>query len=764
MNIFADESLGLFHLQSKDTSYIIQLVEGYPAHVYWGARLRHDDSLAGALELRERASFSPTPVLTRPSLSLDALPQEYPQYGTSDFRRPAYQVQLADGTRISELKYAGYTITPGKPALEGLPAVYAENEAEAQTLELTLKDDYAGLTVRLLYTVFADHNAITRSVRFEHNGEAPLRLEQALSASVDFADSSYDTLHLSGAWARERHVQRRPLTPGAALSLESRRGSSSHQTNPFIALLRHGADEDQGDVYGFSLVYSGSFAATAEVEQFGQTRVSIGINPFDFSWLLEPGQSFQTPEAVLVYSGEGLGGMSRTYHRLYRTRLCRGVHRDQARPILVNNWEATYFDFDADKIATIAKAAGPLGIELFVLDDGWFGRRDKDNSSLGDWFEDRRKLPEGLADLAGRVNKEGVQFGLWVEPEMVSPDSELYRKHPDWCLHAAGRRRTEGRNQLILDLSRPEVCDYLYETLSAVFSSAPIRYIKWDMNRNMTEIASAKASPERQKETAHRYMLGLYNLLERLTSRFPDILFESCSGGGGRFDPGILFYMPQTWTSDNTDAVERLAIQYGTSIVYPASSMGAHVSDVPNHQVDRITTLATRGDVAMSGNFGYELDLTKFTEAEKDLATRQIAQYKEIRTLVQQGDMYRLLSPFEGSGDTAWMFVSEDKTEAFVAYFRVLAIPNPPISRLTLKGLNPELDYVIETGAKGSNGHVHGGAEASAPADGVSSAPFQPAFDGTPLGGDRLMRIGLVVSDLRGDYASCTYRLRAVQR
>jgi alpha-galactosidase len=760
MNIFADETLGLFHLQSKDTSYIIQLVDGYPSHVYWGASLRHDNSLADVLELRERASFSPTTQLENRKLSLDALPQEYPQYGTSDFRRPAYQASLADGTRVTELKYTGYTIVPGKPVLEGLPAVYAETENEAMTLLLTLTDDYSGLTAELMYTVFSGHSAIARSVRFVNDGTAPLRLEQALSVSVDFPDSAYDTLHLSGAWARERHVQRRRLSPGATVSLESRRGSSSHQVNPFLALIRPGADEEHGDVYGFSLVYSGNFAATAEVEQFGQTRVSMGINPFDFSWLLEAGQSFQSPEAVLVYSGEGLGGMSRSYHRLYRTRLCRGVHRDKARPILVNNWEATYFNFDADKIAAIAHEAGPLGIELFVLDDGWFGRRDNDDSSLGDWFEDRRKLPGGLTDLANRVNNEGLQFGLWVEPEMVSPDSELYRKHPDWCLHAEGRRRTQARNQLILDLSRPEVCDYLYETLSTVFSSAPIAYVKWDMNRNMTEIASASAAPERQKETAHRYMLGLYNLLERLTSRFPNILFESCSGGGGRFDPGMLFYMPQTWTSDNTDAIERLAIQYGTSIVYPASSMGAHVSAVPNHQVERMTSLAIRGDVAMSGNFGYELDLTLFTDNEKDLAARQIAQYKEIRTLVQQGDMYRLLSPFEGDGETAWMFVSEDKTEAFVAYFRVLAKPNAPITRLKLKGLDANMDYRIETGAA-SNEDVS--TETGNSASVAKADPFKEAFGGTLYGGDRLMRIGLVVSDLRGDYVSCTYRLRAVQ-
>ncbi|SET97561.1 alpha-galactosidase [Paenibacillus sp. NFR01] len=745
MNIHVDESLGLFHLQSKGTSYIIRLVEGYPAHIYWGSQLRHDRGLASLPELRERSSFCPNPVPGKHEISLDSLPQEYPQYGSSDFRQPAYQALLADGSRITELKYAGYQIIPGKPALEGLPAVYAENESEALTLELNLVDVYSGLKVALLYTVFANHSAITRSARFEHGGAAALRLEQALSASLDFADPDYEALYLSGAWARERHVQRRALGPGA-LRLESRRGSSSHQLNPFLALLRPGTDEDHGDAYGFSLVYSGSFAIEAEVEQFGMTRVTLGINPFDFSWLLEPGQSFQTPEAVLVYSAEGIGGMSRTYHRLYRTRLCRGVHRDQARPILVNNWEATYFNFDADKIEAIAKEAGPLGIELFVLDDGWFGKRDSDNSSLGDWFEDKRKLPGGLGDLAGRVNAQGLKFGLWVEPEMISPDSELYRKHPDWCLHAADRRRTEGRNQLILDLSRQDVCDYLYETLSAVFASAPIAYVKWDMNRNMTEIVSASAPADRQRETAHRYMLGLYDLLERLTSRFPDILFESCSGGGGRFDPGMLYYMPQTWTSDDTDAVERLAIQYGTSIVYPASSMGAHISAVPNHQVDRITSLAMRGDVAMSGNFGYELDLTKFTEAEKALAAKQIAQYKEIRTLVQQGDMYRLLSPFEGRGDTAWMFVSEDKSEAFVAYFRVLAEPNGPLRRLQLKGLDPNQNYTLETGAA---------------ADGQS--PFDALVGGGAWGGDRLMKIGLTVSDLRGDFTSCTFRLKAVQ-
>ncbi|MEF2965302.1 alpha-galactosidase [Paenibacillus sp. M1] len=729
MPIYFDENHGLFHLQSQNSSYLIQLVRGYPAHAYYGSKLRQDGNLAGILNFQERASFSPNPIPDDKSISLDTLPQEYPQYGTSDFRSPAYQVKLGNGTKVTELSYKGHRIVPGKPRLEGLPAVYAEQESEADTLELELLDAVSGLTVILSYTVFTDFDAIARSARFVNEGNEPVQLERALSASLDFADAEYDALYLSGAWARERHIQRRRLAPGVT-GIGSRRGSSSHQQNPFIALLRPDANERQGEVYGFSLVYSGNFIAEAEVEQFGTTRLQIGLNPFGFNWRLEPGDSFQTPEAVMVYSGEGLGGMSRTFHRLYRTRLCRGSHRDRVRPILVNNWEATYFDFNADKIEAIAKAGSELGIELFVLDDGWFGRRDSDNSSLGDWFEDRRKLPNGLEDLARRVNAAGLQFGLWVEPEMISPDSELYRSHPDWCLHVPDRRRTEARDQLVLDMSREDVRAYLYERLSDIFRKVPISYVKWDMNRNMTEIGSAAAPAERQAETAHRYILGLYELLERLTAEFPHILFESCSGGGGRFDPGMLYYMPQTWTSDDTDAVERLKIQYGTSLVYPISTMGAHVSAVPNHQVGRTTSLTFRGDVAMSGNFGYELDLTKFTAEDKEIAKRQIQSYKEIRGLVQQGDMYRLLSPFEGN-ETAWMFVSPDRDEALLFYFKVLAEPNAPLRNVKLEGLNPNKDYRLE-----SSGEI--------------------------FGGDRLMSVGIPVSSLHGDFASMWVRLVVV--
>jgi len=729
MPIQYDKETRLFHLSNDRISYVLQLVEtGVPAHVYWGRRVR-DGQLPELLRRVERNSFSPNPYPEDRSLSYDTLPQEYPAYGASDFRHPAYQVQLPNGSTITEAVYRAHRIYAGKPQLQGLPATYVESDDEAHTLELELFDETAGLAITLLYTIFEGHDAVTRSVRIANEGQSELKLLCALSMGVDFRTSDYDMVHLAGTWANERQVQRRRLTPGLQ-SIGSSRGSSSHNHNPFVALVRDGADEDHGDVYGFSFVYSGSFVAQVEVEQYGTARVTMGINPFDFSWLLEPGETFQTPEAVMVYSAEGLGGMSRTFHRLYRTRLCRGEFRDKSRPILVNNWEATYFDFNADKIEAIAKAGSELGIELFVLDDGWFGRRNDDTSSLGDWVVDRAKLPGGLEELVNRVRSLDMQFGLWFEPEMVSPDSDLYRQHPDWCLHVPDRRRSEGRGQLILDFSRTEVADAVLGMVSDILRSAPITYVKWDMNRNMSEIGSAALPPQRQRETAHRYMLGLYRVLEQLTAEFPHILFESCSGGGGRFDPGMLHYMPQTWTSDNTDAVSRLKIQYGTSLVYPISAMGAHVSEIPNHQVHRNASLEMRGLVAMSGNFGYELDLTKFTEQEKTIVRAQVEQYKALRPLTQFGDFYRLLSPFEGN-EAAWMFVAEDGSEAAVFFFRVLAVPNPPLSWLRLKGLLPEADYAL-------------------------------VGEDRVFGGDHLMYAGLQVPQLRGDYQGHMWHFKRV--
>lgn len=728
MGITYDNVNKVFHLQAKNTSYIMKIFrEGYLSHLYWGKKIRNVNP-SELLILKERPAFSANPDINDKTFSLDTLPQEYPAYGNTDFRTPAYQLQLENGTTITDLRYTSHKIFRGKPSLEGLPATYIENDDEAETLEIVLMDSLINLKVILSYTVFENFDAITRSVRFINDGKENLNILRALSMSVDFIRDDFDFMHLFGSWARERHVVREALKPGLKL-IDSRRGASSHEHNPFIALLSRDCTEDYGEAYGFNLVYSGNFLAQAETNMYKTTRVSIGLNPFDFSWLLEPGQTFQTPEAVMVYSSQGLGEMSRTYHKLYRTRLCRGKFRDEVRPVLANNWEATYFNFNAEKIESLAKAAKELGIELFVLDDGWFGKRDNDNCSLGDWVVDKNKLPNGLKDLAKCINGLGMQFGLWFEPEMVSPDSDLYRAHPDWCIHVPNRPRSTARSQLILDLSREDVCEFIIKSVSDVLKSAPISYVKWDMNRNMTEIGSALLPPKRQRETAHRYMLGLYKVMDAITSAFSDVLFEGCSGGGGRFDAGILYYMPQIWTSDDTDAVERLKIQYGTSIVYPSSTMGSHVSAVPNHQVHRVTSLKMRGDVAMSGNFGYELDLTKFTEEEKEEVKKQIAQYKSLRELIQFGDMYRLLSPFEGN-EAAWMYVSEDKTEAFASYFKILSEPNPPLKRLNLKGLDPNKNYVIE---------------------GKDSV----------YGGDELMYAGIAIPDLYGDYKSAVWKIRA---
>jgi alpha-galactosidase len=731
MAIIFDEDTRTFHLHAPGTSYVFRVTpSGYLVHLYWGKRVRPANLSYLAHASAIPRAFSPGPICEEGMpFSLDTTPLEYPSFGTSDLRAPAFHVQQPSGATASELRYRSHRLIPGKPALEGLPATYVEDDAEAETVVVDLVDPLLNLTVQLTYTVYRDFDVVTRSARFVNRSSEPLVLQRALSASVDFPPADYELLHLSGAWARERYIETRPLVPGCQ-SIESRRGASSHQQNPFIALLGKGATEDHGDVYGFSLVYSGNFLAQAEVDQFHTARVSLGINPFDFAWYLEPGESFQTPEVVMVYSSHGLGDMSRTYHRLYRTRLCRGAFRDRARPILINNWEATFFDFNADVLERIAQTAQDLGIELFVLDDGWFGRRNDDTSSLGDWVVNREKLPDGLDGLGNRITGAGMQFGLWFEPEMVSPDSDLYRAHPDWCIHVPGRRRTPGRNQLILDFSREEVCDAVVEMVSGILSAAPITYVKWDMNRHVTEVGSAMLPPERQRELAHRHILGVYRVMDEVTRRFPHVLFESCSGGGGRFDPGILYYMPQTWTSDNTDAVCRLRIQYGTSVVYPVSATGAHVSAVPNHQVGRITPLEMRGHVAMSGNFGYEMDLSKLSEDEKELVRKQVRLYKEIRLLVQQGDMYRLKNPFEGN-EAAWMFVSGDRREAVAFWFQTLAQPNAPLGLLKLKGLDPDLDYrSVDTGAI--------------------------------YGGDVLMNVGIGLPMRQGDFQSAAWRFKAV--
>lgn len=684
----------VFHLQTPSSSYIIRILQDrYLSHVGWFQRI---NSWNGANDLSHvERSFSPTPNGSDPSFSLDTIPQEYPTAGRSDFRNPAIELVLLGKSTVLDLWYKDHRILAGKPELEGLPATYTESDNEADTLEIDLYDPLSLLTVTLSYTVWCDRDVISRSVNIKNTGELPITLKKVMSGSIDFEGSDFNMLQLSGAHCRERHPYFRKLSPGLQ-GIESRRGASSHQQNPFIALLASDASEDYGEVFGFNLVYSGNFTAMVEVDQFGSSRLSVGINPYNFQWKLEPGESFQSPELVMVRSGSGLGDMSRTFHDLYRERLCRGFYRDRERPVVINNWEATYFDFTEEKLLALVEEAGSTGIDMFVLDDGWFGNRNDDKSSLGDWFLNKKKLPSGLKDLGLKIISKGLSFGLWVEPEMISPDSELYRANPLWCLHVKGREGSLSRNQLVLDLSREDVREYLISTLSDVFNSAPISYVKWDMNRHMTEVESASIEPERQLEVSHRYILGLYNILERLTGKFPHILFESCSGGGGRYDPGMLYYMPQVWTSDNTDALSRVSIQLGTGIVYPPSTMACHVSAIPNHQVGRTAPLSMRGNIAMSGVYGYELDMTEISSNEKKEIAEQVVRYKKISKTVLFGDMYRLCNPWDDFTFSAWMTVSKDKSEAIVTCVWLYPEANSPWIILRLKGLDADKKYFIK--------------------------------------------------------------------
>jgi len=704
MTIKVNDATGEFHLYNEKVSYIFRILEksSQLEHLYYGMKIKHRDSFKHFIEREVRPSCNMFE--GDHTSSLEHIKQEYPSFGTTDYRSPAHLITDGIGSHITNFQFESYQIIQGKPRLANLPATYVENEDEAETLEITLKDDVLKSKLILSYTIYTEHNVICRNARFTNSGDDAFYLNNAMSASVDLPDDRYEMIHLYGAWAREAHVEVQKLSKGIQ-SIYSARGASSHAHNPFLALKRPEATEHQGEVYGFSLIYSGNFLGQVEVDTYGVSRVQMGINPFQFQWKLHPGETFQTPECVMVYSDEGLNGMSQTYHRLYRSRLARGEWRDKVRPILINNWEATYFNFNEDKVLEIAETAKDLGIELFVLDDGWFGERHDDSSSLGDWFANKEKLPQGIKGLSEKVEALGMKFGLWFEPEMVSKDTKLFHDHPDWIISTPGRRASHGRNQFILDFSRDEVVDHIFTLIDDVISDSKISYIKWDMNRYITEAYSAGLEADRQGEVYHRYILGVYRLYERLIEEYPHILFESCAGGGARFDPGMLYYAPQAWASDDTDAVERLKIQYGTSIVYPLSSIGSHVSAVPNHQVGRMTPIESRANVAYFGTFGYELDVTRMEDDEKEKVMQQVAFFKEKRSLIRNSDFYRLLNPFE-SNEVSWMVVSEDKKEAIVGYYKVLAKPNDKYYRLKLKGLDPDKLYLIE-----DSGSTHYGDE-----------------------------------------------------
>ncbi|MBQ7187760.1 MAG: alpha-galactosidase [Ruminococcus sp.] len=695
MSVTYNESARQFRLRANNTDYVITVAPGgdYLAHTYFGTAVP-DSDLSYLLRLDENP-FTPETNDRDRAVYLDTLPFEYPCFGLGDYREHAFKITAPDGTSTCDLRYKSHRIYKGKPALEGLPATFGTESSPCDTLEITMEDKHAGLEATLIYTAFERLDVITRSVTVRNVGSQPCTLTRVYSACVDFDTHEFDMITLNGSWARERAVERCRLHHGKQ-SIDSMRGESSHQNNPFVALCEHKADEDSGEVFGFNFVYSGNFTALAEVTQHKKTRFVMGINDADFSWLLEPGESFTAPEAVMVHSVTGLGGMSRTFHDLYRENLIRGEYKDKRRPILINNWEATYFDFNTEKLISIAKEASKLGIEMLVMDDGWFGHRSSDNSSLGDWFVNESKLTGGLKHLVDEVNKLGMKFGIWFEPEMISPDSDLYRAHPDWAIQVKGRPLTLCREQYVLDYSRKEVRDCIYSMMRKILDSANIEYIKWDMNRQLTEVGSAALPAGRQKELWHRYVLGVYELMDRLTTDYPHILLENCSGGGARFDPGMLYYSPQIWCSDDTDAVERLKIQYGTSMCYPCSAMGAHVSDCPNHTVGRSTPFATRGHVAMVGTFGYELDVTRIPQEDRDAIPGQIAEFNKYNSLVRTGDHYRIGNMFEDNTFDAWEFVAKDKSEALFEFVQVMGRPNERSRRIKLKGLDPGAYYYRE--------------------------------------------------------------------
>lgn len=708
MAVCFHEEKKIFQLNTKNSTYLIGLTpEGYAGHIYYGKRL-HGEVDAYLLRTAE-APFTPSVNQREKAAFMDSFPMEYPAGGTGDYRESCLNVRNEKGQMGCELLYRCHAIYKGKKKLEGLPASFGCEE-EVETLEITLADEILGLEAVLSYSVFEKEDMIARSVHVSNKGRETLQLEKVYSACLDMDNDAFEMISLCGAWARERHIQRTPVHYGKQ-SVGSVRGESSHQEHPFIALVTPEATERQGEVYAMHFVYSGNFLAQAEVSQFDSVRMVMGIHGEQFTWNLFPGKSFQAPEVICTYSGEGLGKMSRSFHDFYRNHMIRSVYNHKKRPVLINNWEATYFAFDNEKLLEIAREAKKCGIEMLVMDDGWFGKRNFDDNSLGDWFVNEEKIKGGLKKLVDQVNEIGLEFGIWFEPEMISPDSELYRAHPDWALQIDGREVTMCRNQYVLDLSRPEIVDYVSGAVAEILRSANIRYVKWDMNRQLTDLGSVCLDREHHKELFHRYVLGVYELQERLVSEFPELLLENCSGGGARFDPGMLYYSPQIWCSDDTDAIERLVIQEGTALIYPLSTMGAHISDCPNHITGRITPFETRGHVALAGSFGYELDITKIPEAERQMISGQVEMYHAYNDLVREGDYYRIASYRENHRFDAWAVASKDKGEVLVTYVQVMAEPNRRSRKIYLQGFDENALYRLEGTEQVYSGEMlmHGG-------------------------------------------------------
>lgn len=735
MPIIFHKELKEFHLYNKEISYIIHILpNGHVGNLYFGKKIDPYKTYNHLFE----GIYRPLAAYVYEGdnkFSLQNTRQEYPTFGLSDFRKGAFLIKQENGSEISDFKYESHKIIEGKLKLKGLPQTYVENKEDATTLEITLLDEVIKSKLKIYFTIFEDRAVITRSASFLNLSNKTINIEKAMSFNLDLPDSNYNMIQLNGAWGRERHVYDRSIKEGTQ-GFYSLKGASSAEFNPFLALRRPNTDEFSGEVIGFSLVYSGNFMAEIDVDTYNQTRIMMGIHPERFSWPLNLNEEFYTPEVVIVYSDKGLNYMSQVYHSLYRECLMRGKWKDSVRPILLNSWEALSFSIDEEKIKELATNASKLGVELFVLDDGWFGKRNNDNAGLGDWTVNKEKFPNGLNEIIEYINKLGMDFGIWIEPEMVNKDSELYRSHPDWIIHDPNRKPSHTRNQYTLDFSRDEVVDHIYNQIEKLLSDYNISYVKWDMNRYITECYSKDKGANLQGTVYHKYILNVYKLYDKLTTRFPKILFESCSSGGARFDPGMLYYAPQTWTSDNTDAMERIKIQYGSSLVYPLISMGSHVSESPNQQVFRETALETRANVAYFGNLGYELDVNKLSDVEKEEIKKQIQFYKENREVFQFGEFYRIKNPYNNN-ISAWMVKSNDEKTIILGCYKLLNHANEGKERVKLFGLDKDGDYKL-------------------------SYPYEKEFKG-----DELMNVGISMNDdyfcnSGNDFSSVLYLLRKI--
>lgn len=693
MAIIYNPNKRIFTLHTKHSTYQMQVDSlGYLLHLYYGAK--NNSSMEYVLTYADRGfSGNPYAAGADRTYSLDALPQEFPTLGTGDYRNIALDIKNSRGIESTNLLYKKHEIRKGKYALPGLPAVWAD-EAEAQTLEIVLADENAGMEVHLLYGILEEADVITRSAVIRNIGTETVTIEKAAAACLDFVSGNYDVIRFYGKHAFERNVERTVLGHGT-IAFGSRRGTSSHQYNPAVILTEQGTTEEAGNCYGMLMVYSGNFFCEAERDQYNQTRLLMGLNDELFSYPLAAGDTFTVPEVILSYSQNGLSALSQQYHNCIRNHVCRSKYVHMSRPVLINSWEAAYFDFTGETIVNLAKEAASLGIDMVVMDDGWFGKRDDDNSSLGDWYVNEKKLGGSLSELIRRVHEQGVKFGIWIEPEMVNEDSDLYRAHPDWAIQIPGRKPIRSRNQLLLDFSRKEVRDQVFEQICAVLDQGEIDYVKWDMNRSMADVYAGNLT--------YDYVLGVYDFMERLTSRYPDMLLEGCSGGGGRFDAGMLYYSPQIWCSDNTDAINRTRIQYGTSFFYPVSAVGAHVSAVPNHQTGRVTSFHTRGVTAMAGTFGYELNPALLSDEEKQQIREQIASYKKYERLINEGTYWRLSDPIHDE-IAAWMSVSKEQDRALVSVVRLMAEANQAAVYVRLRGLKPEAVYLEEYSGKQYSG------------------------------------------------------------